>query len=208
MSVDQVDKERIGVLGICASGGYVCTATQTDLRIKSVATVSAVCTGVMAREGLPKGTSNLDVLRTQLAAAAKDRNDEVKGSQPSYVHLLPETLEDAPPDLPTAFRDFANYYRTSRGSHPRSRNQVLPRSWEIMATYDAFGFNSFISPRPLLMIVGSKAESKNYSEDALALANDPKELFVVQDKTHADLYDDYHGALPKLVSFFEGSLVQ
>ena len=139
--------------------------------------MSAVCTGVMAREGLPKGTSNLDVLHTQLVAAAKDRNNEAKGSQPSCIHLLPETLEDASPDLPIVFRDFTNYYRTSRGSHPRSRNQVLPRSWELMATYDAFRFNSLISPRPLLMIVGSKAESKNYSEDALTLANDPKELF-------------------------------
>jgi len=71
-----------------------------------------------------------------------------------------------------------------------------------MATYDAFRFNSLISPRPLLMIVGSKAESKNYSEDALTLAKDPKELFVIPDKTHADLYDGYHGALPKLVFFF------
>jgi hypothetical protein len=58
------------------------------------------------------------------------------------------------------------------------------------------------------MIVGSKAESKSYSEDALALAKDPKELFVILDKTHADLYDDYHDALPKLVSYFEGSLTQ
>lgn len=58
------------------------------------------------------------------------------------------------------------------------------------------------------MIVGSKAEFKNYSEDALELVKDPKELFVIPDKTHADLYDDYQGTIPKLVSFFEGPLAQ
>jgi fermentation-respiration switch protein FrsA (DUF1100 family) len=78
----------------------------------------------------------------------------------------------------------------------------------MMATYDSFRFNKLISPRPLLMITGSKAESKNYSEDALKLTKEPKELFVVPNKTHADLYDDYRVALPKLVSFFEDSLTK
>jgi len=205
-SLGGLDAERIGVLGICASGGYSCNAAQTDLRIKSVATISAVCVGTMAREGLPKGSSNLEVLKGQLAAAAKDRNGEVKGEEPTMIHMLPEKLEDAPPDMPSAFRDFATYYRTSRGNHPRAPNIVLPRSWDMMATYDAFRFNELISPRPLLMVVGSNGESKNYSDDALNLAKEPKELLVIEDKTHADLYDNYHGALPKLVSFFEGSL--
>lgn len=67
VGTDGVDAERISVLGICASGGHVCSAAHADLRIKSVSTISAVCTGVMAREGLPKGSSNLETLRGQLA---------------------------------------------------------------------------------------------------------------------------------------------
>ena len=78
----------------------------------------------------------------------------------------------------------------------------------MMATYDSFRFNELISPRPLLMVTGSKAEPKNYSEDTSKLAREPKEPLVIPDKTHADLYDDYHVALPKLVSFFEGSLTK
>jgi len=58
------------------------------------------------------------------------------------------------------------------------------------------------------MIIGSKAESRNYSEDALVLAREPRELFVVEGKTHANLYDDYHIALLKLVGFFEESLTK
>jgi fermentation-respiration switch protein FrsA (DUF1100 family) len=207
-SLGGVNAERIGVLGICASGGYACNAAQTDLRIKSAAIISAVCVGTMAREGLPKGSSSLEVLKGQLAAVAKDRAGEVKGEQPTMIHMLPEKLEDAPADMPSAFRDFATYYRTPRGIHPRAPNIALPRSWDMMATYDAFRFNELISPRPLLMIAGSKAESKNYSDDALKLAEEPKELLIIPDKTHADLYGDYHEALPKLVSFFEDSLTK
>jgi len=128
--------------------------------------------------------------------------------KPTMVPMLPDKLEDAPADMPSAFRDLASYYRTPRGNHPRAPNIALPRSWDMMATYDSFRFNELISPRPLLMVTGSKAESKNYSEDALKLAKEPKELFVIPNKTHADLYDDYHVALPKLVSFFEGSLIK
>ncbi|RYN15662.1 hypothetical protein AA0113_g12552 [Alternaria arborescens] len=203
---DGVDEDRLAVLGICASGGYACNAAQTDTRIKSVATIVAVCTGTMAREGLPKGSSNLEVLRGQLAAAAKDRNGEGKGEKPTMIPMLPDKLDDAPADMPTAFRDFATYYRTPRGNHPRAPNIALPRSWDMMATFDAFRFNELISPRPLLMITGSKAESKSYSEDALELSKGPKEFLIVADKTHADLYDDYHGVLPKLLSFFSESL--
>jgi fermentation-respiration switch protein FrsA (DUF1100 family) len=78
----------------------------------------------------------------------------------------------------------------------------------MMTTYDSFRFNEMISPRPLLMIIGSKAESRNYNEDALVLAKEPRELFVVEGKTHADLYDDYHVALPKLIGFSEESLTK
>ena len=66
ISRKDVDNGRIGVLGICASGGYVPFAAQTDLRIAAVATSAAVCVGTMARRGFDKDSSNLDVLRTQL----------------------------------------------------------------------------------------------------------------------------------------------
>ncbi|CZR67839.1 uncharacterized protein PAC_17738 [Phialocephala subalpina] len=127
-STDGANAERIGVLGICDSGGYVCNAAQTNVRIKSFATIVAVCTGVMAREGLPKGTSNLEVLKGQLAAAAQDRNGEAKGKKPTTVTMIPDKLEDAPADMPSAFRDLLSYYRTPRRNHPRAPNIALPRS--------------------------------------------------------------------------------
>ncbi|KAF7553899.1 hypothetical protein G7Z17_g3304 [Cylindrodendrum hubeiense] len=203
----EVNRENIGVLGICASGGYAPFATQTDLRIKACATAAAVCAGTMARRGYEQDSSNLDILHAQLQNAANDRDSDVTGKKVDIVHMLPEKYEDLPTDFPESFRDLAHYYRTPRGYHPRATNTCIPRSWDIMANFDAFAFNSMISPRPLLMITGTKAATKWYSEDAVAKAKEPKELFVVEGLTHADLYDKVDEAGTKLVAFFGKSLV-
>ncbi|PHH93410.1 hypothetical protein CDD83_3723 [Cordyceps sp. RAO-2017] len=197
-----VDAGKIGVFGICASGGYAPFAAQTDLRIKACATAAAVCCGTMARRGYEKDSSNMETLKAQLEAAGRDRNSDMTGERVPIVHLLPEDYDSLPADFPEAFRDLASYYRTGRAKHERAPNTTIPRSWDMMANFDAFAFNHMISPRPLLMITGTKAATKWYSEDGVAKANEPKELFVVQGKTHADLYDQVDEASEKLVQFF------
>jgi fermentation-respiration switch protein FrsA (DUF1100 family) len=207
VSRDDVDSEKIGVLGICASGSYAPFATQTDLRIKACATSAAVCVGTMARRGFDKDSSNMEVLRTQLKAAAKDRNSDVGGEKVPIVHMLPDSLEQAPADLPESFRDLTSYYKTSRGQHPRAPNTCLPRSWDIMANFDAFAHNDMIAPRPLLMITGTKAATRWHSEDGIAKAKEPKELVVLEGLTHADLYDKVDDAGKKCADFFAKALV-
>ncbi|KAF2241673.1 alpha/beta-hydrolase [Trematosphaeria pertusa] len=195
-----VDSNKIGVLGICASGGYAPFAAQTDLRIRAVATSAAVCVGTMARRGYDKDSSNMDVLKQQLEAAAADQNSDVTGAPVDAIHMLPDKLEDAA-SLPPSFQDLAQYYR-KRQPHERAPNTCLPRSWDIMANFDAFAHNYMISPRPLLMITGTKAATKWYSEDGIAKAKDPKELLVIEGLTHADLYDHVDEAGKKCVEFF------
>ncbi|EYE92865.1 alpha/beta hydrolase [Aspergillus ruber CBS 135680] len=189
-SRQDVNSDRIGVLGICASGGYAPFATQTDLRIKACATIAAV----------------LQILKMQLEGAAADRNSDVTGNKVPIVHLLPEKPEDAPANMSESFRDLMLYYRTPRAHHPRATNTTIPRNWDIMANFDAFAFNSMISPRPLLMITGTKAASKWHSEEGVAKAKEPKELFIVDGKTHADLYDQVDEAGAKCADFFGKSL--
>jgi len=201
-----VDSEKIGALGICASGGYVPFAAQTDLRIKAVATAAAVCVGTMARRGYDKDSSNLTVMHSQLEAAAKDRDSDVGGERVPAVHMLPEKWEDAQ-NLPESFKDLASYYRTPRAFHERATNTCIPRSWDIMASFDAFRFIEWISPRPLLMITGTKAATKWYSEEAVAKAKEPKQLVVLDGLTHADLYDHVDEAGPHCVEFFGKYLV-
>lgn len=205
ISQEDVDSNKIGVLGICASGGYAPYAAQTDLRIKACATSAAVCVGTMARRGFDKDSSNLDVLKGQLEVAAKDRNSDVTGEKIAIVHMLPERLEDTV-GLPDSFQDLAQYYR-KRQPHERAPNTCLPRSWDLMANFDAFAHNHMISPRPLLMITGTKAATKWYSEDGVAKAKEPKELVVLDGLTHADLYDHVDEAGSKCVEFFGKYLI-
>ncbi|KAK1660115.1 Alpha/Beta hydrolase protein [Colletotrichum godetiae] len=211
VSRNETDSGKIGVLGICASGGYVSFAAQTDLRIKAVSISAGVCSGTMARQGLDKDGSNLAVLHTQLEAAARDRNSDVTGEKVDIIHMLPDEFDPATAsaDMPESFRDLASYYCTARATaaHPRNPNICLPRSWDIMGNFDAFAWNQLISPRPFLAITGTKAASKWYSEDAVAKAKEPKELFVVDGLTHADLYDNVEVAGAKLNEFFGKYLV-
>jgi fermentation-respiration switch protein FrsA (DUF1100 family) len=196
-----VDDNKIGALGICASGGYVSFAAQTDLRISAVATSAAVCVGTMARRGFDQDSTNADILKQQLQNAAADRNSDVDANEKvPELHLLPEKLEDAE-DFPPSFKDLAQYYR-KRQSHERAPNTSIPRSWDLMANFDSFAYIDMISPRPLMMITGTKAATKWYSEDGINKAKGPKELVVVDGLTHADLYDHVDEAGKKLVEFF------
>lgn len=107
-----------------------------------------------------------------------------------------------PPGADSFFKDAAAYYGTERGMHPRSDHRVPPVSYDLMVSYDSFNFQHLISPRPLLMIAGSDAQTLHYSRSAVEHAKDPKEFYEVPGKNHFDLYDDLTETGPKLVGFF------
>ncbi|KAL4866579.1 hypothetical protein BDV12DRAFT_210401, partial [Aspergillus spectabilis] len=204
----EVDPKRIGVLGLCASGGYVNFAAQTDVRIKAVAGVSAVDFGAMIREGIKNtaAASPPHALAATLENAAEARLAEAKGEPYAQLPFAPDDPSTVPDAFPTLYKEAAVYYRTPRGEHRRSTNRFPLRSTELLANFDAFAFNHLISPRPLLMIAGSESDTKYHSEIAVEKASEPKELFLVPGKSHIALYDDPTGVLPKLVDFYANSL--
>jgi fermentation-respiration switch protein FrsA (DUF1100 family) len=203
---NEVDVEHIGALGICASGGYVPAAAATDRRIKTVATISGADTGRLFREGLGGGQSRED-LQKALEQAGKERSAEAKGEKPHLEHIVPNTTEEVPEGTPTLYKEGTDYYRTPRAQHERSVNWYVARSIDILATYDSYAFVDLIAPHPLLMIAGSEADTLYFSQDTVRKAGEPKELFVVEGKTHIDLYDQTDGTMPKLVEFFREHLV-
>ncbi|RMZ44705.1 hypothetical protein AFCA_010905 [Aspergillus flavus] len=201
-----VDPERIAGLGICASGGYVSYAAQTDKRIKALATVSAFDVGQYHREPWGGGEVNYTALNDLFAAASERRTREAATGDVELVFSAPMSPEEVTPDLPLMFREAYDYYRTARGMHPRAPNVYVTRSEELMATYDSFDNMRLVSPRPVLIIYGSRADTGYFSQRAYANALEPKEEFVVPNATHFDLYDHTIATVPRLVDFLRESI--
>ncbi|KAI8719750.1 DLH domain-containing protein [Fusarium sp. LHS14.1] len=189
----EVDPDRIGVVGICASGGYGISAAQTDVRIRAIAAVVGVCWGGLTRDGLRKnGIIDKEALEKGLARAGQLRVDEARGAEPVSYNILDHFGEAA-----------AKYYSTPQWQHPNCTNLQLVRSFDLLISYDSFEFVEWISPRPLLMITGSEAETSAYSQMVIDRAGEPKELFVVEGKTHTDLYQETEESVPKLVEVMD-----
>lgn len=200
-----INKDKIGVLGICASGSYSCAAAQIDHRIKAWATVSMFDIGRARREGLG-GTISYEQRMKTLDEIGEQRTKEFGGAPRRDINSIPSKLTD---DLPLIRKEFYEYYRTPRGSHPRATNSYSFTSLAPLTNFFAFNQVETISPRPILFIVGERAESAYFSEDIYAKAAEPKELFVVPGATHVDLYDvpQYVDvALKKLDEFFTKNL--
>ncbi|EJT05882.1 alpha/beta hydrolase [Rhizobium sp. CCGE 510] len=199
-----VDVARMGVFGVCAGGGYALAVAQTERRFKAVAGVSATPMGEAARSFFGRPIPIDEQIKT-LEAAARQRTAEAMGGAPVYGSFVPENLEDIDGNTPTMLREGYDYYRTPRGEHPNSKGRFLMSSLDRMLAFSTFALLPELLTQPMLLIAGSEADTKIYSDQAYGLSNGPKELFVVDGATHIALYDkpEYvNEAVEKLVSFF------
>ena len=201
----EVDRERIGVIGVCGWGGMALNAVAVDKRVKAVvASTMYDMTRVMS-----KGYNDSVTLeqRTQmLEQMSKQRWVDAEKGAPAYQPPY-NVLKGGEAQF---LVDYHDYYMTPRGYHKRAVNsgnawtQTTPLSFTNMPilTYIAE-----ISPRPVLFIHGEKAHSLYFSQTAFAAAKEPKELMVIPGAVHTDLYDKVD-VIPfdKLQSFFEQHL--
>lgn len=204
-----VNRERIGVLGICGSGSFVISAAKIDPRMKAVATVSMYDMGAANRDAL-NHSQTLEQRKQIIAEAAQQRYAEFIGGQTAYtggtVHMLDT-------DTHPIQREFYDFYRTSRGEFtPASSSTTLTTHPTLTSNVKFMNFYPFndietISPRPMLFITGDQAHSKEFSHEAYRLAGLPKELMVVPGAGHVDLYDRVN-LIPwdKLNAFFHKNL--
>lgn len=200
-----VDEEKIGVLGICGGGGYAVSAAQIDHRMKAVATVSMYDMGRARRQGVGDTMSYEDRMKT-LDEVGKQRTREFRGEERKNIRALPTKVDE---NTPSYAKEFLDYYETSRGQHPNSDAWYSYTSLAPMMNFFPFVQIETISPRPVLFIVGEKAVSAYFSEDAYEKAAQPKELFIIPEATHVDLYDvpEYMGqAVEKLDTFLKHNL--
>lgn len=183
----EVDRERIGIVGICGWGGMALNAAAVDKRVKAVVTSTMYdMTRVMS-----KGYNDSVTLeqRTQvLEQLSLQRWNDAKAGAPSYQPPYNELKGGEAQFLV----DYHDYYMTPRGYHPRAVNSgnawtmTTPLSFMNMPILT---YIKEISPRPILFIHGEKAHSRYFSETAYAAAAEPKELVIVPGASHVDLYD-------------------
>lgn len=207
-----VNEDKIGAMGICAGAGYTLSAIQTEYRIKAAAGISSWNTGYSARNGNP-GQNNPGNMKKLLSLVSEQRTREARGEEPLIIGYVPNSEEEFGMDThygdSVIMREAFEYYRTPRCGYPTAPNKVLLTSFDRLAAFDAFAHIETVSPRPLLFIVGSEADTKYFTEMAYEKAQQPKEIFTVPGATHIDLYDKTQyvsQAVEKMVTFFNGVL--
>lgn len=204
-----VDKERIGVLGICGSGSFVISAAKIDPRMKAIATVSMYDMGAANRNAL-RHSQTVEQRKQIIASAAEQRYAEFTGGKTEYTG---GTVHELSADTPAIQREFYDFYRTPRGEYtPKggsAETTTHPTLTSNVKFMNFYPFNDIetISPRPMLFITGDQAHSREFSEEAYKLAGEPKELYIVKGAGHVDLYDRVD-LIPfdKLQSFFSEHL--
>ena len=200
-----VDRERIGIIGICGWGGMALSAAAVDKRIKAVvASTMYDMTRVMS-----KGYNDSVTLeqRTQtLEQLSQQRWKDAEAGKPAYQPPYNE-LKGGEAQFLVEYHD---YYMTPRGYHARSVNsgnawtQTTPLPFMNLPILT---YIQEISPRPMLLIHGEKAHSRYFSETAYAAAAEPKELVIVPGAVHVDLYDKMDKIpFDKLTAFFQQHL--
>ncbi|WP_353421148.1 alpha/beta hydrolase [Staphylococcus delphini] len=180
-----VDDERIGALGICAGGGYTIKATQTEKRIKAVVGISAADIGQNFLKGW-NGDQNEEDINAVLKQVAEQRKAEANGAEQKLVGFVPDEPTD---DMDQETKDGWEYYRTSRAQHERSINQFPFISFDRMIEFTAFDLVDKLLTQPVLFIAGSEAGTRWQSENAYKRALEPKDLFIVEGANHFDMYD-------------------
>ncbi|MGO7582071.1 alpha/beta hydrolase [Rhizobium ruizarguesonis] len=204
VNLPYVDENRIGVLGICAGGGYAVSAAMTERRIKAVGVSVPVNGGREMRAGGRESTV------ATLETIAKQRTAEARGAEPMIVAWIPDEYRDSPDiDLREAYQ----YYRTPRGQHPNWQNKMRFVSLDAVMAFDAFYLSEMLLTQPLQIIAGSQQGAFGSNKDAHELHNragsPQKDLLIMDGASHFDMYDNpkyVDAAVEKFIQFYSDYL--
>lgn len=202
----QVDRQRIGIIGICGWGGMALNAAAADKRIKAVATSTMYDMSRVMANGYNDSLTRQ--ARTEaLEQLGQQRWADAENGEPAVGPVSLE-LQGGEPQFVV---EYAGYYKSeTRGFHPRSINSNA--SWTLtnplsFMNMPLLSYIDEISPRPVLLIHGENAHSRYFSETAYEAAAEPKELVIVPGANHVDLYDQ-EDVIPfdRLTDFFRKQL--
>lgn len=220
-----VNRNQIGVIGICGFGGMALSATAMDTRVKAVATSVMYDMSRAMGHGVGDGKDRYDIdqrkavlnyLNEKRWIDAKNGTFDTENHDlyvlengDIYVEklILPESLPENPNPV---LKEFFDYYKTKIGYHKNSLNSTGAWNTTMPLSFMNFPLLTYInetSPRPILIIAGENAHSLYFSKDAYNAAAEPKELMIIPNANHVDLYFDLNKIpFDKLETFFKTNL--
>ncbi len=210
MTQPYVSEEGVGLLGICAGGGYAINAALTEHRFAAIGTVVANDIGRAFRQMQPK-----EELLEKLKEVGKQRTAEARGGEQRRDPWIPDSVKDAEAagikDL--ELFDAIRFYRESRYRHPNSTNRLLFSSYAQLLSFDAFNLVPELLTQPLQVIVGGKrGNTRQYEAGHQLFELSPateKDIFVVEGAGHYDMYhkpEYVDAAIDRLVPFYSKHL--
>lgn len=204
---ENVDPEKIGIIGICGWGGMALNAAAIDTRIKATVASTMYDMTRVAANGYFDSENSEEVRYEKRKALNAQRIEDYRNGE---YKLSGGVVDPLPEDAPFFVKDYYDYYKTERGYHPRSLNSN--GGWNVIGT------QSFINMpilqyadeirNAVLVVHGEKAHSAYFGKDAFAkLKGDNKELMLIPDAVHTDLYDQVD-IIPfdKMIEFFKKNL--
>ncbi len=217
-NLENVNPEKIGIIGICGWGGMAVNAAALDPRIKATVASTMYDMSKVNVEGYFANEDNKEQRMEKRRAIATQRTEDFKSGTYKRAGGV---IDPLPEDAPQFVKDYYDYYKTPRGYHERSGNST--DGWNVI------GCQSFLNQpllawaheieSPVLLIHGEKAHSRYFSEyafekmtgknpDGKSITIGNKELMIIPDAVHTDLYDDKNNRIPynKLEAFFRDNL--
>ncbi len=205
-TLPEVDENKIGILGICGFGGFALNAAAMDTRIKATVTSTMYDMTRVSAKGY-NDSMNADDLYKMRESLNQQRTKDAQTKTFAEAEGLPEKLTGQEPQF---VKEYFEYYKTPRGFHKRSINSNghwRTTSALSLITGPILAYADTIK-NPVLMIHGEKAHSRYFSEDAFKkLTGDNKELYIIPDANHVDLYDNLNKIpFDKIENFFKTNL--
>ncbi len=206
-NLENVDSEKIGIIGICGWGGMAINAAAIDTRIKATVASTMYDMSRVSAYGYFDSTTPDQRYEARKALNAQRTADYKNGSYARAGGVV----DPLPADAPQFVKEYYDYYKTPRGYHKRSLNSNGGWNRTSVLSFMNMPLLSFAGEirSAVLIVHGEKAHSRYFGEDAFKkLRGDNKELFIIKGANHTDLYDDRAGVIPygKMEKFFRDNL--
>ena len=187
---ENIDTDRIGIIGICGWGGMAINAAAQDTRIKATAAMTMYDMTRVNANGYFDNENTPEARFAKKLAMNTQRTEDYKNG--SYT-LAGGVIDPLPDNAPQFVKDYYAYYKTERGYHPRSLNSN--NGWNVTSPLSFMNMPILQYAAEIrsavLLVHGEKAHSRYFSEGAYEkMAGDNKELLIIPGASHVDLYDN------------------